>query len=66
MRGMNGAMLKRAKPEADMFINSNIVISMDEKKRLKSHYQKKHSDNMVSKKIIDYSQRLPAGVQNWN
>ena len=55
MRGMNGAMLKRAKPEADMFINSNIVISMDDKSRLKSHYQKKHSDNMNRMKIIDYS-----------
>ena len=66
MRGMNGAMRKKPKQEADMFINSNIVISMDDKKRMRSHYQKKHSENMYSKQVIDYSQRVPAGVTNFH
>ena len=66
MRGMNGAMRKRAKPEADMFINSNIMISMDQKIRHRSNYMKKHNENMKKVQIMDYSNKEAAGGNNYN
>jgi len=59
-------MRKKASPEADLHINSNIIIAMDDKARLRSNYMKKHSENMQSLKIVDYSQRTAAGVKNFN
>ena len=44
-------MLKKKFPEVDLHMNSNIVIHMDEKARLKSNYMKKHNENVRNIKI---------------
>ena len=48
-------MLKKKFPEVDLHMNSNILISMDDKPRLKSHYMKKYSDGIssVNAKTLD-------------
>ena len=49
-------MRKRASPEADLHINSNIIIAMDEKARLRSNYMKKHSESVQDREqTVDYS-----------
>lgn len=63
MRGFEGSMRKRAKFEADMHINSNIIISMDEKARHRSQYMKKHG--LQRSDIIEQTQKMAAGVQNY-
>ena len=56
MRGMQGSMRKKTNFGADLHINSNIVIAMDDKNRLRSNYMKKHSENMQNSVIINDSQ----------
>ena len=46
MQGMQGAMLKKKYPQADLHMNSNIMIHMDQKPRLKSQYMKKYSEEV--------------------
>lgn len=50
LHGTNGAMLKKKFPHSDMHRNSNIIITMDDKARLKSQYMKKY-DLSVGKKV---------------
>ena len=46
-RGIEGAMLKRAHPHADMHINSNIILGMDEKARHRSNNMQKHGEQFL-------------------
>jgi len=62
MKGMQGAMLKKKFPEVDLHMNSNIVISMDDKARMKSHYMKKYTDSIKSVNVKALDQR-PAGTK---
>ena len=64
MHGVEGSMLKKKMPHVDMHLNSNIVISMDEKPRLKSHYMKKYNERLNK---VDYNKRdpPPAGSRNF-
>ena len=57
-------MRKRASPEADLHINSNIILAMDDKSRLRSNYMKKHSDIINKNTIVDHNMRMAAGVKN--
>ena len=57
-------MLKKKFPEMDLHINSNIIIHMDEKARLKSHYQKKYTDS-IQKVNINSVEMSPAGTKNF-
>ena len=71
MQGMQGAMLKKKYPHQDLHMNSNIMIQMDEKPRLRSQYMKKYSDELqrASKGKLKAGRRLrdlrsrPAALQ---
>ncbi len=47
-----------------MFLNSNIVISMDEKPRMKSQYMKKYNERL-KKVTVDPADSRPAGTRNF-
>jgi len=57
-------MLKKKFPETDLHMNSNIIIHMDDKNRLKSHYMKKYADGVRNVKIKSLQSR-PAGTKNF-
>lgn len=46
MSGLDSPMLKKKFQEVDMHLQSSIVINMDEKIRLKSHYMKKYNERV--------------------
>ena len=63
-QGTQGAMLKKKFPHADLHMNSNIVIHMDEKPRLKSQYMKKYTESVRSDNLQRIQAR-PAGTINF-
>ena len=66
MKGTEGAMLKKKFPHNDLHHNSNIIIQMDDKPRLKSLYMKKYIDGpqKVGMQNLN-SQRPAAGTLNY-
>lgn len=64
MQGIQGSMLKKRHQEGDMFHNSNIVISMDEKPRMKSLYMKKYN-HLLKKVNVGAADSRPAGTRNF-
>ena len=57
-------MLKKRHEEGDMFLNSNIMIQMDEKRRMKSHYMKKYNERLKKVQVTQFDPR-PAGTRNF-
>lgn len=57
-------MQKKQYPQVDLHYNSNILIQMDEKPRMKSHYMKKYTEEKQkpTSHVIELSR--PAGTQN--
>ena len=49
MSGKDSPMVKKKFAEVDMHLQSSIVITMDDKSRLKSHYMKKYNEQLRNK-----------------
>ena len=67
MKGTEGAMLKKKFPYNDLHHNSNIIIQMDDKPRLKSLYMKKYVPG-PNQKNVDMDSLIngrPAGTLNF-
>ena len=65
MKGTEGAMLKKKFPHNDLHHNSNIIIQMDEKPRLKSLYMKKYVDGIKNVNMYEINSQRPAGTINY-
>ena len=58
-------MLKKKFPHNDLHHNSNIIIQMDEKPRLKSLYMKKYIDGIKNVNVYEINSQRPAGTINY-
>ena len=68
MSGKDSPMVKKKFAEVDMHLQSSIVITMDDKSRLKSHYMKKYNEQLRNKKTvrINLLDKRPAGTLNFS
>ena len=71
MSGKDSPMLKKKFQEVDMHLQSSIVIQMDDKPRLKSHYMKKYNErlrikkNLLKRTLLHLPVDRPAGTINF-
>ena len=66
MSGKDSPMLKKKFQEVDMHLQSSIVIQMDDKPRLKSHYMKKYNERLrIKKNLLHLPVDRPAGTINF-